>query len=180
MLVPSCVPNEPRTKFDYVVALIPLCSTVLTAFIAAYVALVSRRQAKTADRKLSLDLYDRRLQIYMRTVDFVQALPTWQMIEDKKGLHDRFIRAQLESTFLFPKFTVGKSVRQRLDKMGNHALDVTKFFEHGQSMAPANPIEYEACRQKKDEALESILKEFVELQNEMVRSMRFHERMSPS
>jgi len=103
MVAPICQPAEAKTWFDYFVALVPVSTTDMTALIAAYVALVSRRQAKTADRKLSLDLYDRRFQIYMRAVDLCEALPMWHLQENHGNVYGDFTRAARESTFILPE-----------------------------------------------------------------------------
>lgn len=166
--------SEPKTWFDYFVALVPLCSTVLTALIAGYVAMISRRQAKTADRKLSLDLYDRRFQIYMRAVDFYQALLTWSTTGNRGGVHDKFIRAKLESTFLFPDYA---GVRKLLDEMGQKGLFIIGFADQEKGLAVHDPKSFAVGRIENAARIAWFEDALVKLEQAMVRSMRFHERM---
>jgi len=177
MVAPICPPAEAKTWFDYFVALVPVSTTVMTALIAAYVALISRRQAKTADRKLSLDLYDRRFQIYMRAVDFYQALLVWRVEGNASGVHDKFIRAKLESTFLFPAY---RGVRALLDEMGQKGLQIISFEDQAESLSFADKATYRDLLKENQERLEWFSGALERLEKAMVKSMRFHERMDPS
>lgn len=50
---------------------------IATVAIAIYVAFVGTFQWITAREKLRLDLYDRRFDVYARTVEFMQSLMFW-------------------------------------------------------------------------------------------------------
>lgn len=74
-----------------------------TVVIAVYVASIGTFQWITARDKLRLDLYDRRFEVYLSALDFMQALMMWTSVPVGERLPKRiaFIRASRESRFLF-------------------------------------------------------------------------------
>ena len=75
---------------------------LVTTTIAVLVYIITRRQATTAKEKLRLDLYEKRFAIYMRTLDFFDALVSWKDTEEQKTLIAPFYRSYREARFLFP------------------------------------------------------------------------------
>jgi len=76
---------------------------VAVVAIAFYVASVGTFQWFTAREKVRLDLYNRRFDVYTRTIDFMQALMGWTYVtpEDRRAKYNAFMRAVRESRFLF-------------------------------------------------------------------------------
>ena len=73
-----------------------------TASIAFIVAIISFRQWKTAHEKLRLDLYARRLELYLTVLDVEDCLPTWTGTEEELAVLRSFKRAKREARFMFP------------------------------------------------------------------------------
>jgi ABC-type multidrug transport system fused ATPase/permease subunit len=99
-------------------------SAVSTTIVAAYVAVISRRQWQTANEKLRLDLYDRRFEIYLAVLDFYQALVLWEGTEAQIALQLPFLRAYRESMFIFP---AKSGVYELLTEFQSHAYNVTQY-----------------------------------------------------
>jgi hypothetical protein len=74
----------------------------VTAFVAVMVAIISYRQWRTAHDRLRLDLYNRRLELYLTVRSVEDVLVRWSGTENEKIVLDKFKRAQRESRFLFP------------------------------------------------------------------------------
>ena len=77
--------------------------TAGAAFVALYVALISKRQWRTNQEKFRFDLYQRRFEIYLRVLEFHLAVLEWQDELKVAVLHGPFLKAFCESKFLFPK-----------------------------------------------------------------------------
>lgn len=71
--------------------------------VAVYVAVISKRQWKTNQEKLRLDLYQHRFEIYLKVLDYHLAVLQWQDEPKLAVLHGPFLKAFCESKFLFPK-----------------------------------------------------------------------------
>ena len=170
--IPVCVPLEQKTLFDYIVALAPVCTAAIAVFVGVYVAFINKRQADAADRKQSLDLYDRRFQIYMCAVDFFQALMMWSANGNKDNVHDKFIRAKLESTFLFKR---SSGVREILDEIDRKAMIVIGFWDSGQGMANSDPAYFADWDRRKDQIITWFDGELQRLEKAMIYSRSFHE-----
>jgi hypothetical protein len=99
-------------------------SAVSTTIVAAYVAVISRRQWQTNNDKLRLDLYNRRFEIYLAVLNFYQALVLWEGTETQIALQLPFLRAYRESMFMFPPES---GVYELLTEFHNHAYNITQF-----------------------------------------------------
>jgi hypothetical protein len=89
---------------------------IATVIIAVYVASIGTFQWFTAREKLRLDLYNRRFEVYLRALDFMQALMMWSSIppEERQPKRIAFIRATRESRFLFADDIVIRPLRHLL------------------------------------------------------------------
>jgi hypothetical protein len=99
-------------------------SAVSTTIVAAYVAVISRRQWKTSQEKLRFDLYDRRFEIYLTVLNFYQALALWDGSAEQIALQMPFLRAYRESMFVFPPES---GVYQLLTEFQSHAYNITQY-----------------------------------------------------
>ena len=78
-------------------------AALATTIVAGYVARISRQQWLTNREKLRLDLYDRRFKIYVRVLEFYNAVILWDGSDEQQGLKAPYTQAFRESRFLFPK-----------------------------------------------------------------------------
>jgi hypothetical protein len=99
-------------------------SAVSTTTVAAYVAVISRRQWKTNQEKLRFDLYDRRFEIYLAVLNYYQALALWDGSVEQIALQMPFLRAYRESMFLFPPKS---GVYEWLTDFQSHAYNITQY-----------------------------------------------------
>ena len=99
-------------------------SLLLTATIAIGTWLITRRQATTSEEKLRLDLYERRFDVYSRSIDFYQSLESWTGSQSNRETHRLFIKAKLESSFLFP---VESGIQKRLQEMDGGAFKLIGY-----------------------------------------------------
>src|SRR5271167_3415454 len=88
---------------NYVQQALRTIEGIATIIIAVYVAFIGTFQWITAREKLRLDLYNRRFDVYLNALDFMQSLMMWNDIPQEERLpkRARFIRATRESRFLF-------------------------------------------------------------------------------
>jgi hypothetical protein len=103
-----------------------MASAVGTLSISAIVAAITRAQWKTNQEKLRLDLYAKRFDIYMRTLDFQDALLGWKDEPEQVALIAPFYRAYRESKFLFPE---SAGVFRFMEEFSKHAFHITNFKE---------------------------------------------------
>lgn len=99
-------------------------SAVSTITVAAYVAVISRRQWQTNQEKLRFDLYDRRFEIYLTVLNFYQALVLWDGSAEQVALQMPFLRSYRESMFLFPPES---GVYELLTEFHTHAYNITQY-----------------------------------------------------
>ena len=90
--------------------------------IAFFAVIISLYAAYINEQKLRLDLYNRRFEVYSRTIDFYQALQKWERSKDNELVELKFIKAFLESRFLFKA-----DVFQMLKEMRMKAAIITTF-----------------------------------------------------
>jgi hypothetical protein len=129
---------------------------IATVVIALYVASVGTVQWITAREKLRLDLYDRRFDIYVRAVDFMQALMLWAEVAEGERLQKRitFIRAVRESRFLFAS---DPAILSLLEELNVRSFKVTGFVEVLSHWAQTFPEQYVDAYYEKQENLEWIM-----------------------
>src|SRR5882724_1578744 len=84
--------------------LVKVLSAIATTVIAVFVAMITRRQWKTNQEKLRLDLYSRRYNIYESVLTLQQALIYWDKAPEieQKEMMLLFFKSMHESRFLFP------------------------------------------------------------------------------
>lgn len=122
-------------QFDFGIR---MASAVGTLSLSAIVVTITRAQWKTNQEKLRLDLYAKRFDIYMRTLDFHNALLSWNDEPDQIKLIAPFYRAYRESRFLFPE---PSGVFRFMEEFSQHAFHITNFKEARDGWGDAFPKE---------------------------------------
>jgi hypothetical protein len=117
---------EGQAMWNAILKVAPVAATVITAFVAIFVAVIALFQWKTAQGKLRLDLYNRRLEIYLKVLDFYQVATEWRGTPDQLGRQALFIKATQESRFLFSK---SSGVYDLLHEFAKHSMVVRQFEE---------------------------------------------------
>jgi hypothetical protein len=96
----------------------------VTAFVAVLVAIISYRQWRTAHDRLRLDLYNRRLELYLTVLSIEHVLAGWSGTEAEQALLEKFKRARHEARFLFPPES---GIVELFDEYGNTIISITAF-----------------------------------------------------
>jgi hypothetical protein len=145
---------------------------IATVVIAVYVASVGTFQWFTARDKLRLDLYDRRFDVYLRAVDFMQALMMWSSVPDEERLPKRiaFIRASRESQFLFAD---DLRIFHLLEEFNTRSFKVTGYVEELSKYVAIMPKETLAAYDEKQSSLEWIMASISELEILMTPYLAF-------
>jgi hypothetical protein len=148
---------------------------IATVVIAIYVAWIGTFQWFTAREKLRLDLYDRRFDVYLAALDFMQALMMWSSVPDAERLPKRiaFIRASRESRFLFAD---DPRIFQLLDEFNTRSFKVTGFVEELSKYSATMPKETIAAYDVKQSSLEWIMASISELETLMMPYLAFRHR----
>ena len=115
-----------------------ITSAIGTLAIAAIVATITKAQWRTNQEKLRLDLYSKRFEIYMRTLDFYTALLGWKDEPEQIALIAPFYRAFRESRFLFPE---SAGVYRFMEDFSKHAFQITNFKEARDGLGEGLPKE---------------------------------------
>jgi hypothetical protein len=77
-------------------------ATVLGAIAAVFVTTYfAWHQKKLAQEKLRLDLFDRRMLVFISIFDYYAALIAWDGSDEQVAARARFFRASHEAKFLF-------------------------------------------------------------------------------
>jgi hypothetical protein len=105
---------------------------VATVVIAVYVASVGTLQWFIAREKLRLDLYDRRFNVYVNSVQYMQTVVDWQLLDAETRIADRraFIHAVRESRFFFAD---EERIFRLLEEFNIRSFKVTAFIEQNHS-----------------------------------------------
>jgi hypothetical protein len=156
------------TDIDFALKAITAAATTT---IAVYVARITKRQWITNNEKLRLDLYNRRFDIYLRTLTFHQALIGWDGSEAQTALQAPFIKAFREAKFLFPE---DSGVYQLLHTFFMHSFVIVKYSEHRAMFVPGSP-EATSQIQKKLDAVSWIADSIGPLEDKLAPFLNFHE-----
>jgi hypothetical protein len=148
---------------------------IATVAIAIYVAFVGTFQWITAREKLRLDLYDRRFDVYARTVEFMQSLMFWTdvAIADRIPKRVAFISAVRESRFLFAS---DPRILLLLEEMNVRSFKVTGFIEVGKELAATFPEGFIDSYGEKQANLEWIMGSVPRLEGLMEPYLAFRHR----
>lgn len=146
-------------------------TAIATITIAIYVARISRRQWWTSKEKLRLDLYERRFDVYMRILDFYQALLAWEATPAQKQLQFPFIKAHLESRFLFPE---SSGVHEHLNDFHHHSFKIVNF-DQLKPLAAADPKEFMKYANERQVSAAWILDSMSVLEKKLAPYLNFHD-----
>lgn len=152
---------------DYLIATIPFISIL----VALYATWIARRESKVNQNKLRLDLYNKRLEIYNSMVDFYHAIWSYSSVpkERFKILHRKFIKAKLESKFLFEP-----DVYESLNKIHNNASIIIGIQDHMEEFT-ADPKVFLETNQNLHKAFEQINHIPEEIAEKLLPYLDFHE-----
>lgn len=145
---------------------------IATIVIAIYVASIGTFQWFTARDKLRLDLYNRRFDVYLAALDFMQALMVWSSVPDTERLPKRiaFIRASRESRFLFAD---DPRIVQLLDEFNTRSFKVTGYVEELSKYVAIMPKETLAAYDEKQSSLEWIMASISKIETLMMPYLAF-------
>jgi hypothetical protein len=148
---------------------------IATVIIAVYVASIGTFQWFTAREKLRLDLYNRRFEVYLRALDFMQALMMWSSIppEERQPKRIAFIRATRESRFLFAD---DPRILRLLEEFHTRSFKVTGYIEELSQHAAIMPKETIAAYQEKQSSLEWIMESIGQLETLLIPYLAFRHR----
>jgi len=148
---------------------------VATIVIALYVAYLARMQWVTAREKLRLDLYNRRFDVYLSALDFMQSLMTWPdvPIDQRKAKRIQFIRSMRESRFLFAD---DPRILRLLEQFHGHSFKVTGFEEELKQYFTQMPRETLAAYNEKQASLEWIGASIQQLEELMTPYLAFRRK----
>ncbi|KAF0154459.1 MAG: hypothetical protein FD159_2560 [Syntrophaceae bacterium] len=161
--------SSPKDVFDYLIAITPIC-------VAVFVALIAFWQSRINSNKLRLDIYNRRFNVYSKTLDFYQVLlsydPNVVSKELLNTLQKDFIKAFRESRFLFDEKS---GVYDILDQMHTKSFQIIGCKDHGGKLADIDPQEFEKMHKQSMEALKCFTESISKLEKAMARYLNFHE-----
>ncbi len=106
-----------------------LIQLIPSAIMALFLAYIAYQQMAINQRKLNLDLYNKRFAIYTDTLRFYQELAEEDVSQDA---HRAFISSKEASKFLFSK---DPSIFELLDLMYSESLKIIGFKRHGKELS---------------------------------------------
>jgi hypothetical protein len=145
---------------------------IATVVIAVYVSFIGTLQWITARQKLRLDLYNRRFDVYLATLDFMQALTMWSSIstEERRPKRIAFIRAVRESRFLFAD---NLRILDLLEEVDKRSFKVTGYIEELSQYMRIMPNETLGAYKDKESSLEWIAGSIDQLETLLVPYLAF-------
>ena len=160
---------------DYVHHALRTVEGIATVIIAVYVAFIGTFQWITAREKLRLDLYNRRFDVYLNALDFMQALMMWNAIRQEERLQKRviFIRATRESRFLFAD---DARILRLLEEFHVRSFKVTGYDEDLKQYMTVMPKETIAAYHEKQSNLEWIMESIGQLETLLTPYLAFRQR----
>ncbi len=103
-------------------------SLVLSSILSLFLAYIAYQQMKTSRDKLKLDLYEKRFEVYQRTLTF------YQMLLDETldtPTHRSFIESKEAAFFLFPD---NRKIFELLDRVHVNSFKVTGFKNNSETL----------------------------------------------
>lgn len=153
---------------------IPLALNIITSLVACSVAVIACLQLSTNRQKLRLDLYNRRFDIYVKTIEFYQALSSYDPLNKNEFLEirKRFSRAVKESQFLFDD---ASGIFLKLDELHATSFKVSGFKEKGGTVLNAGGHkEFLEMSMAADSVLMQFSKEISILEKAFKKYLNFH------
>lgn len=154
---------------------IHLFTAIGTLGIAFAVATITKSQWKTNQEKLRLDLYAKRFEIYMRTLDFHNALLEWKDDPEPEpaqvALIAPFFRAFRESRFLFPE---SAGVYRFMEEFSQHAFHITNYKKARDGWGEGFPEEKIDLALARTDHVSWILTSIPTLEDRIATFLNFH------
>ncbi len=139
--------------------------------VACYVAVISKRQWKTNQEKLRLDLFQRRFDIFVRVLEFHWALLEWKDGPEQQALRGPFVKAFCESKFMFPEES---GVYEFLREFNQHAFRITGFKSLSDQMRDVMPDEFAKLANQRIQDVNWILGSMDTLLVKLAPHLNFH------
>ena len=118
---------------------IDVLSALLTPVIAAITVYIAYQQWQTNRRRLELDLYERRLQVYQAVTRFIGKVVK-DLSPDAQDFSE-FWRSTAEADFLF-----GSDVRDYLEELATHAASLRRWSNEYRDNRQVRPEGYDHSR----------------------------------
>ena len=106
-----------------------LIELIPSAILAVFLAYIAYQQMAINQRKLNLDLYNKRFTIYTDTLRFYHELADQEVSQES---HRAFIGSKEASKFLFSK---DPSIFELLDLMHSESFKITGFKHYGKELS---------------------------------------------
>ncbi len=103
-------------------------SLVLSSILSLCLAYIAHQQMKTSRDKLKLDLYEKRFEVYQRTLTFYQKLMDGTL---DTPTHRSFIESKEAAFFLFPD---NRKNFELLDRVHVNSFTVTGFKNNSETL----------------------------------------------
>ena len=116
-------------------------SFILPTIIALFLAYIAWQQMRINDRKLRLDLYNKRFEIYTDTLKFYQELIGEELT---KETHLKFVNSKEAALFLFSS---DPEIYKILDEIHARSFKITGFKKNNKSLTGAPDIMMEAYKE---------------------------------
>ena len=163
----ACTPHC-RDWVDYLAAVLPIV-------ISFAVGLIAYWQYRLASKKLKLDLYNRRFDVFVACLNFYQALIGSDITEKRAEFdakHLAFIKAFREAQFLFKP---GSGVYEVMDEYSKHAMRIIFYKEQaGDKAFMSNPEAVTKGIAELQESLAVINDRFAKLEKSLGPYLNFH------
>jgi hypothetical protein len=160
-------------------SMLPVFTTLATVMIAVQATRIASRQALTSEDKLRLDLYDRRLVCYQRSVAYYRCLQSGKDEQEVSDAYRIFNDAKLEVPFLFPD---ASGIFELLNQMDSNAFQWVMAKED-RTVSFINPPVAPKSSLRKIQASEDFSKAIAELQDKLKPYLSFdivHNGRGPS
>ena len=148
---------------------------ILTAgaatIVAFYVAQISKRQWKTNQEKLRLDLFQRRFDIFLQVLEFHWALLDWKDESKQQALQEPFVKAFCESKFMFPEES---GVYEFLREFNQRAARIMGFKSLSNEIRDVMPAEFAKLANQRTKDVNWILGSMDTLLVKLAPYLNFH------
>ncbi len=162
---------SPLANF-WIDAILRVVTAAAATAVAIYVAKISRRQWKTNQEKLRLDLYQRRFDIYLRVLEFHWALLEWGDKPEQQALRGPFVKAFCESKFMFP---VSSGIYEFLSDFHRHAFRIANFKAASDPIRDLMPAEFAKLANRRSEDANWILSSMEVFLAKLAPYLNFHD-----
>jgi len=146
--------------------LVEIKDIYLPLIMAIFLGYIAFQQMRINRDRLKLDLYNKRFEVYSRTLDFHHALVNNELTTD---IHRNFIEAKQSSKFLFHP---SDKIYDVLKEMHIKSFKVTGFREHAEKLKGTN--EYTKAFDEMHDSINWIISQVEVLDEKISKYLNFH------